>query len=263
MLEFIKSLDESRLIGTGSYLRKYSSRDLLDITFLHIIAIQILKSEFDFQDIVRRYVGRTLTTDGTFQRSNYNGTDLYMLLNAIENAKMHDLLKDGNKDTRLVDSVNINLNDIRTYLSYCRNGKINSSYDRQVLMKFEKQMMISDTSYRAIRRLSDHWIDLNKTDRQMVMTRLLQAFRARCPQAELKTYLETLAAQEKLEIQGAANAETGSPGAESTMKEPLSGPSKAGFLKKLAYGAAGVAAGAMVGMAVGGAFKSTFGQGKE
>ncbi len=98
--------------------------------------------------------------------------------------------------------------------------------DQRFLLKLENGLQIDTSNYKSIRRLAGEWSSLDQGARQLVMTRLLLAFKNRAAKSELLPVLEKLAKQENLLIKDVKDPES---------KES---PSSNKFLKMLGIGAA-------------------------
>ena len=76
------NLQESSLLHSLSSLNRYNAKDIADLCFLYMVALHILRSEFDFAPQARSYASKTLGS-GDFQNIRLNKTDLYQLLNIL------------------------------------------------------------------------------------------------------------------------------------------------------------------------------------
>ena len=74
-----------------------------------------------------------------------------------------------------------------------QQGKLDRRFDNNYLFRLERQLKIDNPQYKATRRLGADWHNLNNQQRILVVTRLLQALRARFPMSELRPILANLA----------------------------------------------------------------------
>ena len=88
-MEFLQDLTEAKLIGRSKNgLRRFDARELADLLFLHLCAVQILKHEFLGLPKAQEYVKATgpLTNFDYFVSSR---NELYVLIHVLfgKNAK--------------------------------------------------------------------------------------------------------------------------------------------------------------------------------
>lgn len=207
--DFIGGLTESRMIRSLSALRQMDGRDIADFTFLYFIALEILRHENP--QFVSSYANQTL------RAQNWNtffgaANDLYVLLHVLvgaNNQQARKALGDQPASDALLRTLMIRPVSVKAYLRTIALGQYQSAKVRQFFLEAEGHLKISVSNYRSVRRLVVSWPTLEQHDKQLVMTRLLQAFRTRMPRSELRGALEAVAKAKKLEIKNVANAETG------------------------------------------------------
>ena len=199
-------LNESRLIKDTGHLKNYTYRDILDFLFLYFLTLQILRKEPEHSDEVKAYVGRTMTWNGRFDYFKLAGNDLYQFLHfVVGKERKLELLKDAND--RLVKYAKIDWGNLRTYLNDLRFGRDNEAFENRFMLKLESDLLVTESNYRSLRRLIRDWKDKDYSQRSLIITRLLQAYRIRMFRAELRKPLEDLAKKFRFEIQGAQNPE--------------------------------------------------------
>ena len=228
----ITDLCESRLFPSRGRLGRYTAKDVCDLLFLHILALQILRSEFDTLHVASAYARATLRWDD-FAAFRSQATDLYVLAHQVL-AGSPDDLRSNRSNELFLRSVTFDEVGFHRWLQRVWRNRHDRAADRRWLLAVQQQLDITEVGYRAIRRLAADWGEtLGERERRLVMTRLLMAFRKRAPRSELLPYLEGLAKREKLEIKGASNPETGEGGE----------AAKPSLLAKLAAAGAGFLAG--------------------
>ncbi len=245
-MEFIQDLSEARLIGRSKTgLRRFSAKDIADLLFLHICALQLLKHEFLGLPEAQKYISGAgpLTNFDQFVSSR---NELYLLVHVLvgRNAKAQQaLLTDQEASQLFLDRIRINLPYLRRYLKMILAGKIDEGYERRFLLMMEKDLKITDNYYRAIRRLVSSWSKQSRSSRKLVMTRLLQIMRGKARRSEMMGIIEWMSKQEHLEDKRLDPLEGEGPG------QKIEAPAKktTGFLKKLAVGTAAAGIGAYAG----------------
>lgn len=70
---------------------------------------------------------------------------------------------------------------------------LNFRFDNTYLFKLERQLRIDNPQYKAVRRMGADWNNLSSQQRISVVTRLLQALRARFPMSEMRPILANFA----------------------------------------------------------------------
>ena len=245
-MEFLQTLSEARLFGgSRTGLSRYNAKEIADLLFLHLIALQILKNDFyglpKAQDYVRNS-GNLVTWDDWSSARN----EIYVMLHVLfgkraEKARL--TLKDQEESQEFLKHININWPYLRKFLRLVLSGQSDEAFERRFLLDLEHDLKINNSYYRSLRRLASTWNQQSESNKRLVMTRLLQILRTKARRSELLPVLEWVSRQEKLEDK-TLDPLTGEPtfGA----KQPVK-PEKTSFLKHLGYGIAGAAAGAAAG----------------
>ena len=70
-----------------------------------------------------------------------------------------------------------------------------------------EQTDVSNSNYKSVRRLVQQWPNLNDSQRSLVVTRMLQFYRAHANRSELYSILGQLAKNKSYKIDDAENAE--------------------------------------------------------
>lgn len=206
---FIKELCESRLIRSPYSYKKYSARDIADLIFLYFLGVQILRSEFDSKPFASTYARKTIMWNKIDDFRN-GGNDLYMLMYCLfgkNNESAIQMLKKQEASKVLIANLHFNYPQAKQWLYHVGEGFDANDMDKLFLMKLEAMLKIQVSDYRAIRRLVTDWTELGQAERQVAMTRLLLALRARAPQSEILQMLEHVAKENKLEIPVSINPE--------------------------------------------------------
>jgi len=245
-MEFLQNLTEARLLGGGKTgLKKYNARDVADLLFLHICALQMMKHEFYGLPEAQKYIknsGNLIHFD--YWSSHRN--ELYVLIHVLIGRfaePQQRLLKDQEASRVFIERVKIDKQLLRKYLRLIAAGKTDESFERRFLLGLEHGLMISNSNYRAIRRLVMTWPKQSHSTKQLVMTRLLQILRSKARRSELLPILEAISRKQKMEdrtlkpLEGEDNRK-----AQKTPTKP-----KMGFIKSLALGAAAGVAGGLAG----------------
>lgn len=195
-MKLIRELTESRLVTSKTGYKKYSGRELAEILYLHIVAFRILSCEESERTFMFNYSLKT-KRNGSFKSWMQNATDLYLFLLPLFNddLPLTDSAQDYIDDLTLDDKLLMDW--IKAVASHSIFADI---YARRLFIRLDRQLLMDRMSHRSIRRLAMNWPDLNKREKQLAVTRLLQIMRTRCNSSDLLNRLEVFAKRNKLEI---------------------------------------------------------------
>ena len=201
MFGFISELNESTMFRTKQRVQGTNAREMGDFAMMNMLALWVLYQNYDTRAIAQNYAARTMQY-GNFNTYRQSGTDLYIALNAIKNGTA------GTTQNDRIQNNHYKVNDmqVRNYLRAIAQGQPISNA-RSFLMRLERGLDIGNSNYRAIRRLSQDWDRINKMQKQLVVTRMLQYFRTKALKSELYSHFRDMARSQKLEIRNAHNAE--------------------------------------------------------
>ena len=244
-MEFLQDLTEAKLIGRSKNgLRRFDARELADLLFLHLCAVQILKHEFLGLPKAQEYVKATgpLTNFDYFVSSR---NELYVLIHVLfgKNAETaRKLLKNQEESRLFLERIQMNMQHTRKYLRLVLAGKTDEAFERRFFLMLERDLNISNSYYRAIRRLVMTWPKQSRSTRKLAMTRLLQIMRTKGRRSEMMGILEWMSKQKNLEDPTLQPLDGEGPGQKiKTVPEPKK---SMGFLKTLGLAGAAGAAGA-------------------
>lgn len=209
--ELIHELTESKLLPSKGRLKRYNLRDIADLTLLYYIGLEILSKEPSSVAWAREYARKTILFN-KFDNFVYNGTDLYILLHILtgnNSATSRAMLKNDKENAELSKRLKPDLNLFRRYLLFIRMDRNDEVYVRRSLLKIQSDMDVQVQNYRSMRILAAQWPKRSEQEKRLVMTRLLQALRARAAQSEILKELEKLAKTKRLELKKVHNPEKG------------------------------------------------------
>jgi hypothetical protein len=244
-MRFLSSLDENWLFRVRKY-QDFTGREIVDLAFLYIIALHILRCDYQTSDWAVLYAKRTISRSN-FNAADFNNTDLYQLLNMISNptGSLSNQLSGGSKNDLLWSEVKFNPNTIRSFLQNISAKNYNIDEQKRLLLQIEHQLHITVSNYRSVRRIAAEWNTphIGTEAQKLAITRLLQALRAKAKRGDLLPHLEKISQKNRFELFGVCDPETGHK-CDDVDHVPKNGM---GFLKSLALGAlAGAAVGHMI-----------------
>jgi len=199
---------ESRQYRAGGG-RGLNLRQVANFAFLDLLTLYILHNEYETAPVAGNYSGSTMSYRN-FVRPRLSGTDLYVSLNILSNPDSvfsKSIKQNPDADAFLRQKIKLNLPTLKRYLDLIQEGTITSSDAAQLLLRIEKQLNITDSQYKSMRRLVQDWAGLNKMQREIVVTRILQQYKKFAKRSELSVFLEDLGKQKGYELRGAEDAE--------------------------------------------------------
>lgn len=238
MSKFLQSLTESKLIPSTASYKKYTGKQIAELTYLHLIGLHILVNEPISEKWAKDYAMRSARVT-SFAHWYQSGTDLMLLLYALTTTGDIEFRSDeSSKD--FIDGLYFDEPTIRLWLKNVGHDEQNKNLAKKLFLTLDTQFKIKDSSFKAVRRLAMDWNHLTLKEQRLTLTRLLQFMRARARGSDILHQLEIMAKAEHLEMKDVCNPETGEGcGSEGSHTEKKKGGS---WLGKLA-GAAGLVAG--------------------
>lgn len=237
-LNFIKSLDENWLFRARGP-DNFTLRDIADLSFLYLICLHIMRCEYETAPTARGYAKRTASHSG-FRSVDRTNTDLYQFLYILSNPSSETARILANRDANdvLWEELNFNSNTVKRFLDNIVNKKYDAATQKNLLFQIENQLHITVSNYRSMRRIAVEWSgnEIDTVGQRMVITRLLQAFRARARRGDLLPWLERLSQTKHYELKSVCDPETGEGCGEHAVTPPQH-KSNMSLLKTLALGA--------------------------
>lgn len=218
-------INESSLLSSLGSLKRYSARDLADLAFLYLIALHILRNDFDSADWAENYARKSRSPDWASTASH--NTDLYQFLHHLMGGRSVANLKDPTHSRILLDDITLSPIQVSLFLKNVQHQPYDSNLAARSLLKFEHDLRIQNSNYRSVRRIAADWLTLADTEaKSLAVTRLIQAIQHRAPSSDILSHLTKMAHQERLHLASVCDPETG--------KGCASSNSKPGLLAQLA-----------------------------
>lgn len=203
------SFEESRLLQNLSNLHRFDARDIADLTFLYLIALHILRCDFDHADWAKQYAVRSLSTDWYLNRAG--GTDLYQMLHVLFTHANASNFKNSTKSGTLLRDITLDRNHVTQFLRNITHHPYNNDQASRLLLRFEQSLRIQNSNYRSVRRIAADWDSAVVTTeaKSLAVTRLLQALQHRASRSDILLPVQQMAKTENLLLTAACNPETG------------------------------------------------------
>lgn len=227
-------------------------RNVSDFAFLDLISLYILQNEYETASVSKNYADKTIGYRN-FLRPRLSGTDLYTSLNILANPesvfskKIH---QNSEADAILRSKLKVHTPTVKRYLDLLADGSLRSEDASVLLLRLEKQLNITDSKLKSIRRLAQDWSGINDMQRELVVARMLQYYHKFAKRSELATFLEDMGKSKGYKLNAPVDADLANLGYGQKVepeKQAVSG--KKGWLATLAP-AAGLIAGYKLGYAL-------------
>ena len=223
--------------GAGG--KSLNLRNVADFAFLDLLAVYILSNEYESAHVASNYADKTMSYRG-FARGRLSGTDLYTSFNILANPDSvfsKQIKQNPDADAILRTKINVHLPTLRRYLDLLADNKMRMEDAQVLLLRLEKQLNITDSKLKSIRRLAQQWPALNGMQRELVVTRMLQYYKRNTKRSELAEFLTDMGKHKGYVTKGGIDAELANLGMGSTGKKGW------GALAALGTAAAGYQAG--------------------
>lgn len=211
-------------------------RNVSDFAFLDLISLFILQNEYETAAVSKNYADKTIGYRN-FLRPRLAGTDLYTSLNILANPdsvfskKIH---QNPEADALLRTKLKVHTPTVKRYLDLLADGNLRSEDASVLLLRLEKQLNITDSKLKSIRRLAQEWSSINDMQRELVVQRMLQYYHKFAKRSEMAVFLEDLGKRKGYKLNAPIDAELANLG----YGQPAD---KKGFLATIAPAAALVA----------------------
>lgn len=225
----LSTICESKMFSHSGAVGVYNAKDLADIVFLMFLTLNILRNNLESNKFVRNYVSKTYKFKN-FKKFHTNSTDIYFIMNVLfgeDDVKKY--LKDNDASIDFINKLSIDNNTIRQWFNNIEHAKDDISLDRRFFTKLEKNLKISNSSYKSLRRLISDWNLLNNSQRQVAVTRLLFALKSNARKSELVSALEEIASIKNYIIDDAENPEIKKPTMSKVKKALIVGAATGGI----------------------------------
>ena len=209
--EFIHMLGENLLLRAKKP-SDFTAKDMAELAFLYLVALHIMRSEYETAPFARTYAKRT-ANHGNFDHADAQNTDLYQFLNVLRDHQgaTGSHLSHPEANELFWNEVHFNGSTAKQLLNQMAQSHYDGRAAKRLLMQLEQQLHITNSNYRSVRRLAGEW-DLGTLDteqKKLAVTRLLQALRAKARREDVLSQLQHLADRNFYELTHVHDPETG------------------------------------------------------
>jgi hypothetical protein len=208
-LESWDLLIESRQYRALADVKRINLRHVADFAFLDLLNLFILFNEYETAPVASRYADKTMGFRN-FSKARLSGTDLYISLNILSDPASifsSKINQNAEADAILRNKIKINLPTVKRYLDLIADAKITPNDAAVLLLRMEKQLNITDSKLKSIRRLVQEWPSLTQMQKSLVVDRMLQYYRKFAKRSELAMFLDDLGKTKGYEFRGPVDAE--------------------------------------------------------
>jgi hypothetical protein len=184
-------------------------RNVSDFAFLDLISLFILQNEYETAPVSKNYADKTIGYRN-FLRPRLAGTDLYTSLNILANPdsifskKIH---QNPEADALLRTKLRVHTPTVKRYLDLLADGSLRSEDAAVLLLRLEKQLNITDSKLKSIRRLAQEWSSINDMQKELVIARMLQYYHKFAKRSEMAVFLEDLGKSKGYKLNAPVDAE--------------------------------------------------------
>ena len=210
---FIQYVAEARVVRRQSDLERYTFDEITERIYLSFLALSLMKNYSQTAGFVKTYATQTVSS-GNFDRVRTTANDLANMMAVVVGNK-EIVMKLANKNQAMAQRERRSVPElsIRRYLRTLTD-------DYKFLTELERALGISNSAYRNLRRAIGDYINLDSRSKQVTVTRLLQALKAKLAGTDIQRKAQEFADKQKLELDNVIDAERkGVPGSELTPDE--------------------------------------------
>lgn len=200
---------ESRQYRNLPSVKNLTLRNVVDFAFLDMLSLYILYNEYETAPIALRYADKTIGYRN-FSKARLSGTDLYVSMNIISDPTSvfsTKIAQNVEADNILRSRLALNLPTVKRYLDLMADNKLASNDVNTLLLRLEKQLDITDSKLRSLRRLVQEWPALTTMQKSLVTTRMLQYYKKFAKRSELSVFIEDLGKTKGYILKGPIDAE--------------------------------------------------------
>lgn len=184
MMDFIQELTEARLYRNSSTLDGKPAAELAKIAYIMFLVIEILRHE-DKKYAVQ-YVKDTMYYD-EFKHMRGSATDFHNVLSVLNNQEDYPIQPDA--------QISVPLLQVKRYFRNIENNKVEAGLDRDLLIKLEHYLKISDTQLKHIRRTVAFWTSASNNEKFTVSKELKNLLNSLGHQSDISVYFRNLVQQ--------------------------------------------------------------------
>lgn len=200
---------ESRQYRNVSSIKSLNLRNVADFAFLDFLSLYILYNEYETAPVAARYADKTIFFRN-FSKAKLSGTDLYVSLNILSDPTSifsQKISQNPESDSILRSKVKVDLPTVKRYLDLMADNKLDKDSATTLLLRLEKQLNVTDSKLRSLRRLVQDWPALNSMQQELAVTKMLQYYKKYTKRSEMAVFIGDLASGKGYEMRGGVDSE--------------------------------------------------------
>lgn len=191
-----QELAESKLFKfTGSFSR-LSGREIADLFYLQTLATFMFTQDSKQRDYGLAYAYKTIQY-GPFAVFRTAATDLYMLAFAV-NQSDYPQIKIKNADRKFLKTLSFQNRKYYQFITRLSKDNVSISDATTFLFRLESQLKISNPIYKQMRRLICQWPQLKFSQRQAVISKMVQQLRVKGTGSEVFRHASSMQLRREL-----------------------------------------------------------------
>lgn len=197
--EFLNELTEARMTRNSNNQRMLTYTDCKERAYLIILMMQVMRYYRTYRETVGHYAHKTVMYRD-YDRLRVDGSDLYNLFYFITgDSKAIDKLRNpGNAFVERKKTL-ISVGNLNGYLRRMKRLETPSNTDDKDLFQLERELNITNSDYKTLRRRISSYGTDTKKERELTVTRLLFAGRAKLSDSDFLHYFSNMALDKNLE----------------------------------------------------------------
>lgn len=197
-MDFIKDLHESRMTKDNGSSQRLSYTDCGERMYLILLALETMRQFPQFSLPVQQYCKRTAGFE-LYKYYRIMGTDLYNFVYfLVGDDKAQRKLKDPEAAIALKTKTRLPTGAINRYINSLAQNK-QPTLTTKMFVDIEGALKITNSDYKNIRRGLNDFSKLNLQERQLLVTRLTFAVRAKLRSSDIASDFESFVAAKNLE----------------------------------------------------------------
>lgn len=197
-MDFIKDLHESRMTKDNGSSQRLTYTDCGERMYLILLALETMRQFPQFRIPVQKYCARTAGFE-LYKYYRIMGTDLYNFVYfLVGDDKAQRKLKDPDAAIELKKKTRLPVAAVNRYINSLAQGK-EPALITKMFVDIESALNITNTDYKNVRRALNDFGKLNLQERQLLVTRLTFAVRAKLRSSDIADDFEQFVAAKNLE----------------------------------------------------------------
>ena len=206
MLEFVKTLEEARMLRDEKNALVLSYTDCCERMYLILLCLELMRYYPKYKDFVKAYAKKS-TNKNDYNIFRMFSTDLHNFIYFVTgDEKTIAKLKDPSAAKKIRSRTTLPVMAVNRYLSQLANDSKPTSVS-QFFLKIESALHITNSNYKSIRRLVTNLKDVTNIERERFATKLVFAVRAKLRSSDIIEKFEKFIADKSLELNKAVDNE--------------------------------------------------------